>query len=112
MVRPDSGSWSSTPPPITSVQVLHQRRAHRRGRGPRLAGSDYVDVQISLDGATAEVNDAVRGLGSHAMAIRAMEHLAAAGFRGFKIFVVVTRQNTGQLGEFKALADRYGAQLG
>ena len=29
----------------------------------RLAASDYVDVQISLDGATAEVNDAVRGKG-------------------------------------------------
>ena len=29
----------------------------------RLAASDYVDVQISLDGATAEVNDAVRGAG-------------------------------------------------
>jgi mycofactocin radical SAM maturase len=77
----------------------------------RLAASDYVDVQISLDGATAEVNDAVRGRGSHAMAIRAMEHLAAAGFRGFKISVVVTRQNAGQLDEFKALADGYGAQL-
>ena len=34
----------------------------------RLAASDYVDVQISLDGATAEVNDAVRGQGSFAMA--------------------------------------------
>jgi mycofactocin radical SAM maturase len=77
----------------------------------KLAASDYVDVQISLDGATAEVNDAVRGQGSYAMAIRAMEHLAAAGFRGFKISVVVTRQNAGQLDEFKALADRYGAQL-
>ena len=77
----------------------------------KLAASDYVDVQISLDGATAEVNDAVRGQGSHAMAIRAMEHLAAAGFTGFKISVVVTRQNAGQLDEFKALADRYGAQL-
>jgi sulfatase maturation enzyme AslB (radical SAM superfamily) len=29
----------------------------------RLAASDYVDVQISLDGATREVNDAVRGPG-------------------------------------------------
>ena len=29
----------------------------------KLAASDYVDVQISLDGATAEVNDAVRGAG-------------------------------------------------
>ena len=31
------------------------------GVAERLAASDYVDVQISLDGATAEVNDAVRG---------------------------------------------------
>src|ERR1700720_2661338 len=77
----------------------------------RLAASDYVDVQVSLDGATAEVNDAVRGPGSHATALRAMRHLAAAGFRGFKISVVVTRQNAGQLDDFKAIADRFGAQL-
>ena len=77
----------------------------------RLAGSDYVDVQISLDGATAEVNDAVRGDGSYATAVTAMERLAAAGFAGFKLSVVVTRHNVGQLDDFKAIADRYGAQL-
>jgi mycofactocin biosynthetic radical S-adenosylmethionine protein MftC len=77
----------------------------------RLAGSDYVDVQISLDGATAEVNDAVRGDGSYATALRAMQHLAAAGMTGFKISVVMTRHNVGQLDEFKALADRFDAQL-
>ncbi len=77
----------------------------------RLAASDYVDVQISLDGATAEVNDAVRGAGSYAMAIRALENLAAAGFSDAKISVVVTRHNVGQLDEFAALADRYGATL-
>jgi [mycofactocin precursor peptide]-tyrosine decarboxylase / 3-amino-5-[(4-hydroxyphenyl)methyl]-4,4-dimethylpyrrolidin-2-one synthase len=77
----------------------------------RLAGSDYVDVQISLDGATPEVNDAVRGAGSYAMALRAMQHLADAGLRGFKISVVMTRHNVGQLDAFKALADRFGAQL-
>jgi mycofactocin radical SAM maturase len=77
----------------------------------RLAASDYVDVQISLDGATAEVNDAVRGRGSYATAVRAMQHLADAGVRGFKISVVMTRHNVGQLDEFKALADRFGAQL-
>src|SRR5205807_4888089 len=77
----------------------------------RLAASDYVDVQISLDGATAEVNDAVRGAGSYATAIAAMEHLAAAGFEGFKISVVCTRQNIDQLDAFKAIADQYGAQL-
>jgi mycofactocin radical SAM maturase len=77
----------------------------------RLAGSDYVDVQISLDGATAPVNDAVRGVGSYATANRAMAHLNAAGMEGFKISVVVTRENVGQLDAFKAIADRYGAQL-
>jgi len=77
----------------------------------QLAGSDYVDVQISLDGATAEVNDAVRGPGSYAAARQAMEHLAGAGFEGFKLSVVVTRHNVDQLDDLKAIADLYGAQL-
>jgi mycofactocin radical SAM maturase len=77
----------------------------------RLAGSDYVDVQISLDGATAEVNDAVRGTGSFATAVRAMEHLSDAGVRGFKISVVCTRHNIPQLDAFKSLADRFDATL-
>ncbi len=70
----------------------------------KLAASDYVDVQISLDGATAEVNDAVRGPGSFAMATRALENLRAAGFTDAKISVVVTRHNVDQLDDFKALA--------
>ena len=77
----------------------------------RLAASDYVDVQISLDGATAAVNDAVRGTGSYDMARVAMENLAEAGFGGFKISVVVTKENVSQLDAFKAIADHYGAQL-
>src|SRR6201982_1648857 len=77
----------------------------------RLAASAYVDVQISLDGATAQVNDAVRGAGSYATARRAMDHLRAAGVAGFKLSVVMTRHNIGQLDELKALADSYGAQL-
>jgi mycofactocin radical SAM maturase len=77
----------------------------------RLTGTDYIDVQISLDGATEEVNDAVRGTGSYQTALAAMSHLAQAGFRGFKLSVVVTRQNVGQLDEFAALARRYDAQL-
>ena len=81
------------------------------GVARRLAASDYVDVQISLDGATAEVNDAVRGAGSYATAIRAMRNLAAAGFEGFKLSVVMTRHNVGQLDQLKALADAHGAQL-
>ena len=76
-----------------------------------LATSDYVDVQISLDGATPEINDAVRGPGTFATAVGAMEHLADAGVNGFKLSVVATRHNVPQLDAFKALADRFGAQL-
>jgi len=77
----------------------------------KLARSDYIDVQISLDGATAEVNDAVRGRGSFDMAMAAMRNLAGAGFAGFKISVVMTRHNVAQLDAFKAIADSFGAQL-
>ena len=83
-------------------QVLDQRVPHHRRRGRAAGATDYVDVQISLDGATAEVNDAVRGAGSYATAITAMGRLAAAGFAGFKLSVVVTRHNVGQLDAFKA----------
>jgi mycofactocin radical SAM maturase len=77
----------------------------------RLAGSAYVDVQISLDGATAAVNDRVRGTGSFATAIAAMDALHAAGMANFKISVVMTRENVSQLDAFKEIADRYAAQL-
>ena len=80
-------------------------------RAERLAATDYVDVQISLDGATAEVNDAVRGQGTYDAALRAMANLQAAGMKDFKLSVVCTRHNIGQLDEFKAIADTYGAQL-
>jgi mycofactocin biosynthetic radical S-adenosylmethionine protein MftC len=77
----------------------------------RLAASDYVDVQLSLDGATPEVNDAVRGAGSFDVVATAMRRLQDAGFAGFKLSVVLTRQNAGQLDELKALADAADAQL-
>jgi mycofactocin biosynthetic radical S-adenosylmethionine protein MftC len=89
----------------TNGVKLDQKRAQQ------LADTDYVDVQISLDGATAAVNDEVRGPGSYATAMRALENLAAAGFVKPKISVVMTRQNVDQLDEFAAIADEFGAQL-
>jgi mycofactocin radical SAM maturase len=80
-------------------------------RARYLAATDYVDVQVSLDGATAEVNDRVRGPGSFDMAIAALDNLAEAGFRDAKISVVVTRHNVGQLDEFQQIADEHGATL-
>jgi mycofactocin radical SAM maturase len=70
-------------------------------RARRLAAMDYVDVQISIDGALAATNDAVRGEGS----------FAAANFGQFKISVVVTRENVTQLDTFSEIAASYGAQL-
>ncbi len=80
-------------------------------RAKRLAETEYVDVQISVDGADAATNDAVRGTGSFAAATRAMDNLAEANFGEFKISVVMTRQNIPQIEQFQDLADRYGAQL-
>lgn len=77
----------------------------------RLAAMDYLDVQISIDGADAATNDLVRGHGSWDTARRAMDALAAADFGEFKISVVVTRENVTQLDDLLAIADGYGAQL-
>ncbi len=82
-----------------------------QAKAERLAASDYIDVQISIDGADAATNDAVRGEGSFDGALRAMENLATANFGEFKISVVMTRQNIPQIEQFQALADRFGAQL-
>ncbi len=77
----------------------------------RLAQMDYLDVQISIDGASDVVNDQVRGAGSFDAAIAAMQHLADAQFGPFKISIVATRHNIDQLDHFKELADSFGAQL-
>jgi mycofactocin radical SAM maturase len=82
-----------------------------KARAAQLAATDYVDVQISLDGATAEINDQVRGPGSYDTAVRALDNLAEAGFAQPKISVVMTRHNVDQLDDFKAIADKFGAQL-
>src|SRR4051795_11397642 len=77
----------------------------------RIASTDYVDVQISIDGADAATNDAVRGPGSFEVATSAMQRLADAGCADFKVSVVVTRENVGQLDDFLALTQRFGAHL-
>src|SRR6516165_5369472 len=80
-------------------------------RARQLAALDYLDVQVSIDGASAATNDAVRGTGSFVAARAAMDNLAAAGFGPFKISVVVTRQNVEELDALAEIADSYGAQL-
>lgn len=76
----------------------------------RIASMDYIDVQVSLDGATEPINDSIRGTGSFDKAIRAMGHLANEDM-SFKINTVVTRLNFTQLDELYAMAASFGAQL-
>jgi mycofactocin radical SAM maturase len=66
---------------------------------------------VSIDGATPATNDPIRGAGSFAAAVRAMERLAGAGFERFKVSVVVTRHNASELDAFVALAGAFGAEL-
>ena len=80
-------------------------------RAARYAAMDYLDIQVSLDGASPATNDPVRGVGSFAAARRAMGNLAEAGFGAFKVSVVVNRQNAGELEDMLALAGSFGAEL-
>lgn len=75
-----------------------------------IASRDYLDVQISLDGATPETNDPVRGAGSYERARRAMERLAKQNFP-FKINTTITRHNYPQIDALYAMAKHYGAEL-
>jgi mycofactocin biosynthetic radical S-adenosylmethionine protein MftC len=77
----------------------------------RLAALDYLDIQVSIDGADAATSDAVRGAGSFDAARRAMGHLRDAGFGPFKVSVVATRHSVEQLDELESLAASYGAEL-
>ncbi|MGB5065504.1 MAG: mycofactocin radical SAM maturase [Candidatus Competibacter sp.] len=75
-----------------------------------IASRDYLDVQISIDGATADTSDPIRGEGSYDRARQAMERLAKQRFP-FKINTTVTRHNYPQIDELYALAQRYEAEL-
>ncbi len=77
----------------------------------RLAGMDYVDVQVSIDGHDQATNDEIRGQGSFDRAVAALGNLAAAGFENPKISVVATRHNVAHLDDLEALARRFGATL-
>jgi mycofactocin radical SAM maturase len=73
-------------------------------------GNPLVNVQVSLDGATAEVNDAIRGKGTFSQIIAGIERLAGKNIP-LSINSVVTSRNYFQLKELKELAVSYGANL-
>ncbi len=69
-----------------------------------------VYLQVSLDGARAETNDAIRGPGTFRRILSGIELLADRKYPDFSLNMVVTRLNAGELAEFQRLAQRYGAK--
>jgi mycofactocin radical SAM maturase len=76
----------------------------------RLAAMDGLFLQVSLDGATAETNDAIRGAGTFGRVMTGVECLRRHGFGGLSLNMVVTRVNVGEIGAFGALAAALGAK--
>jgi mycofactocin radical SAM maturase len=76
----------------------------------RLAKLKKLYLQISLDGATAEVNDHIRGKGTYQKILGAIDCLAQNDV-DFSINTVLTNLNYPQLDTLRALAREYGAEL-
>jgi mycofactocin radical SAM maturase len=76
----------------------------------RLSRFTMLYLQVSLDGATAEVNDATRGKGTYKKIIDALDCLASARVP-FSINTVLTRLNYPQLKDLRKLAKTYQADL-
>jgi uncharacterized Fe-S cluster-containing radical SAM superfamily protein len=64
---------------LTNATLLPQRTVDRLAR--IAAGSPYtLELRVSIDGVTREMNDTIRGAGSFDRALSAVGRLAAAGF--------------------------------
>lgn len=73
-------------------------------------GNRLVNIQVSLDGATPEVNDRIRGEGTFEKIIRGIERLSGKNI-SLSINTVATSLNFNQLDRLKELANSYGARL-
>ena len=74
------------------------------------ADNPLVNIQVSLDGATPEVNDRIRGQGTFHRILKGIELLAGKNI-SLSINTVVTSINFEQLGQLKELASSFGARL-
>ncbi|MEW6663840.1 MAG: mycofactocin radical SAM maturase [Thermodesulfobacteriota bacterium] len=81
-----------------------------RGLARKLSRLPMLYLQVSLDGATQEVNDAIRGRGTFKQTLRALDLLREEGVC-FSINTVLTRVNYPQLDALRDLAKEYQAGL-
>jgi radical SAM protein with 4Fe4S-binding SPASM domain len=69
---------------------------------------DMIRVQMSLEGATSETNDAVRGKNGFAEALKTLKMFQRIGLnRSVVVFVCITRHNIDELDEIIALAEAH-----
>lgn len=73
-------------------------------------GNPLVNIQVSLDGATPEVNDRIRGEGTFRQIVKGVERLAGRNIP-LSINTVVTSLNFMQLQQIRELAASLGARL-
>ena len=76
----------------------------------RLSRLKMLYLQVSLDGATADVNDPIRGEGTYQRILEALDCLARHKVQ-FSINAVLTRTNYFQLEDLRKMAGEYGAEL-
>jgi len=97
------GLSASVTPSATGAATLERLRALRDAGLARLA--------VSLDGATADVHDAFRGVrGSHAHTLRILERARALGIP-LQINTTVSRRTVRELPALAAQAERWGVAL-
>jgi mycofactocin radical SAM maturase len=75
----------------------------------RLSGMKLLRIQVSLDGATAATNDAIRGAGTFQRILAGIAHLSKQDFPNLSINTVVTRANFHEIEQLCELASHYGA---
>lgn len=76
----------------------------------RLARFEMLYLQVSLDGATQEVNDSIRGSGTFKKILDAMNNLVMEKVP-FSINTVLTKMNFGHLDALRGMAQEFGAEL-
>ncbi len=76
----------------------------------RLSSLKRLYLQVSLDGATADINDDIRGKGTYKKILDAMDCLVTESVP-FSINTVLTRTNFSQLETLRKMASEYHAEL-
>jgi mycofactocin radical SAM maturase len=77
----------------------------------KLKPMDPLYIQISLDGATRETNDSIRGKGTYDRILAGVELLSRYNFPNFSINTVITRVNFEEIEEIYRLGRYYGARV-